>query len=280
MSNLTQLAPDRTEPPLHAAIHNAVEIMRDRYAEPITLNDLAAEVFVSPFHFSRMFAKATGSTPGRFLTAVRIFEAKRLLLDTTMTVSDIVCSVGYSSVGTFTSRFSRAVGMSPSQYRSARIRDLTVALAPGRCAMPPATALADAAATGRPRIGGRITARVELPAALGPATLLVGAFHEAIPQRAPVAFATVGHTGSTTITLDGVPAGHWLVLAVAEHASGTVSVGVGPGRISTDGRDLAVATARLRPMASTMPPMAFTLAGAGSGAQAPAAAVRSLHAAA
>jgi len=55
-------------------------------------------MFVSPFHFSRIFAKTVGLTPGRYLTALRLFEAKRLLLSTSLTVSDVVCSVGYSSV--------------------------------------------------------------------------------------------------------------------------------------------------------------------------------------
>ncbi len=93
--------------PMHQAVQRTIESMHARYSEPITLADLASEVFVSPFYFSRIFAKATGVTPCRYLTAVRLFEAKRLLLTTGMTVSDIVCSVGYSSVGTFTSRFTR-----------------------------------------------------------------------------------------------------------------------------------------------------------------------------
>src|SRR5439155_19448265 len=116
----------------------------ERYFEPITLSALAAEVYVSPFHFSRIFARATGVTPGRFLTAVRLFEAKRLLLTTSLTVSDIVCSVGYSSVGTFTSRFARAVGMTPTQYRDPEVGELLVASAPHFQRLPSLPALRDA----------------------------------------------------------------------------------------------------------------------------------------
>ena len=124
-------------------------------------------MFVSPFHFSRMFAKATGVTPGRYLTAVRLFEAKRLLLTTSLTVSDIVCSVGYSSVGTFTSRFTRAVGMTPTQYREPEVGELLVALAPNFRGLP---SLRTLRAAGRGcaslRSGdGVINGRMEMPRA-------------------------------------------------------------------------------------------------------------------
>lgn len=140
---------DRVERSIRPAVLQAITSIRDRYFESITLADLASEVFISRFHFSRMFADATGVTPGRFLTAVRLFEAKRLLLTTSLNVSDIVCSVGYSSVGTFTSRFSRAVGMTPTQYREPQVAELLVAISPtlqriprcGSCARPAATAL-------------------------------------------------------------------------------------------------------------------------------------------
>ncbi|MFD1151045.1 helix-turn-helix domain-containing protein, partial [Saccharothrix hoggarensis] len=146
--------PEDTTTPLRSAVRQAIACMHENYRETITLGRLAAEVFVSPFHFSRVFAKATGITPGRYLTAVRLFEAKRLLLTTSLTVSDIVCSVGYSSTGTFTSRFTRAVGMTPTQYRDPRVDEMLVALSPNLRRLPAlpvleaARAAAPAAGTG------------------------------------------------------------------------------------------------------------------------------------
>jgi AraC-like DNA-binding protein len=64
-----------------------------------------------------MFLRATGVPPGQFLTAVRIQEAKRLLLSTTLTVKEITARVGYSSVGTFSTKFKGIVGLSPTAYR-------------------------------------------------------------------------------------------------------------------------------------------------------------------
>ncbi|HKN55892.1 MAG TPA: AraC family transcriptional regulator, partial [Amycolatopsis sp.] len=168
----------------------AISSIRERYFEPITLAELSSEVFISRFHFSRMFADATGITPGRFLTAVRLFEAKRLLLTTSLNVSDIVCSVGYSSVGTFTSRFSRAVGMTPTQYRDPRVAELLVAISPDYRRLP---SLRSLRTVGRScatlQTGtGVLSLQIGLPRDAGPADILVGLFADPVPQCGPVAY--------------------------------------------------------------------------------------------
>ncbi|MFD0592037.1 helix-turn-helix domain-containing protein [Catellatospora coxensis] len=71
----------------------------------------------SKFHFSRMFQRVTGLSPGRFLSALRLQQAKQLLVTTSFNVSDISLRVGYTSVGTFSTRFTRSVGLSPTIYR-------------------------------------------------------------------------------------------------------------------------------------------------------------------
>lgn len=206
-------------PALRPAILEAIEAMRTRYFESITLSALSSEVFVSPFHFSRIFTRATGVTPGRYLTAVRLFEAKRLLLTTSLTVSDVVCSVGYSSVGTFTSRFSRAVGLTPTQYREPEVGELLVALAPNFRRLPPLSQLRAAGrACGSVNAGnGTIRTRVEFPRGAAPANLLIGVFADPVPQCGPVAFSGKVLTGSTDLEINGVPDGEWTVIAVAEH---------------------------------------------------------------
>lgn len=206
-------------PALRPAILEAIEAMRTRYFDSITLSALSSEVFVSPFHFSRIFTRATGVTPGRYLTAVRLFEAKRLLLTTSLTVSDVVCSVGYSSVGTFTSRFTRAVGMTPTQYREPEVGELLVALSPNFRRLPALSQLRAAGrACGSVNAGnGTIRTRVEFPRGAAPANLLIGVFADAVPQCGPVAFAGKVQTGSTDLEIHGVPDGEWTVIAVAEH---------------------------------------------------------------
>ncbi|MER6346510.1 helix-turn-helix domain-containing protein [Streptomyces sp. NPDC001595] len=98
-------------------VERAVQIIRERYAEPLSLDDIAREVMVSKFHLLRAFGRFTGVTPGRFLSAVRISEAKRLLQISDLGVAAISCKVGYSSTGSFTRRFTESVGIPPTQYR-------------------------------------------------------------------------------------------------------------------------------------------------------------------
>lgn len=291
MPTVTSIGPRQAERPMHMAVQRAIGTMHQRYHEPITLTDLAAEVFVSPFHFSRIFAKATGVTPGRYLTAVRLFEAKRLLLTSSLTVSDIVCTVGYSSVGTFTSRFTRAVGMSPSQYREPQVRDLLLAIAPHFQHLPSLEALRDAGrgCAGKPRGNASITARIDLPGDRPPGDLLVGVFAESIPQCGPVAFTGLQRTRSATVTLENVPPGRWLVLAAAEHAApdrgSVLSFGALRQPITVTGDESQSVWVRARALRPTDPPIAITLAARGDrpdspGAGAGRAGVRHLAAAA
>jgi AraC family transcriptional regulator len=248
------------------AVLRAIGSIRERYYEQITLADLAAEVFVSPFHFSRIFAKATGVTPGRFLTAVRLFEAKRLLLTTSLTVSDIVCSVGYSSVGTFTSRFANAVGMTPTQYRDPEVSELLVAVAPHLQRMPTLGAVR-AAGSGCARMepvgDGSVSARLELPAEAAPANILVGVFADRVPQCGPVAFGGLTAARSGMVTLNGVPKGDWTVIAVADHVAGSkpaFSVATAEFRSFGAVREPSFVSLDMRAPQPIDPPIAITLA--------------------
>ena len=94
------------------AVLRAIETMHDRLGDPLTVDDMARAAMFSKFHFTRMFQRVTGVSPGRFLSALRLQRAKELLVSTPMNVADISVTVGYNSVGTFSSRFSRSVGMS------------------------------------------------------------------------------------------------------------------------------------------------------------------------
>src|SRR4051812_16414952 len=93
------------EDALRRAVERAIQHMNENLSEPLTIDDLADVAMFSKFHFSRIFRNITGIPPGRFLSAVRLQEAKRLLLSTSLTVADISSQVGYSSIGTFSTRF-------------------------------------------------------------------------------------------------------------------------------------------------------------------------------
>ncbi|GAA3000170.1 helix-turn-helix transcriptional regulator [Actinokineospora diospyrosa] len=99
------------------AVDRVIRQMYDNLGGQITVDDLARTALYSKFHFSRAFQRVTGVPPGRFLSAMRLLEAKRLLLSTTISVTEIGQQVGYASIGTFSSRFSDNVGAPPSLYR-------------------------------------------------------------------------------------------------------------------------------------------------------------------
>jgi len=257
---------------MHASVKQAILAMRERYYDPITLHEIAAEVFVSPFHFSRIFARDTGVTPGRYLTSIRLFEAKRLLLTTSLTVSDIVCSVGYSSVGTFTTRFTQSVGMTPTQYRDPEVSDLLVAVSPDFRQVPSTEELRRAGrspAGVRPASGGSIAGLLQVPPELAPANVLVGVFADSIPQCGPVAFVTLANVGSTELVLSNVPEGEWTVLAVAQRAGdggepGEVYIGRLRKRVTVTTGLVTRVALRMRVVEPTDPPIAITLATGGS----------------
>lgn len=101
-----------------ARVHTAVAVMRDRLADQITLADVADEVHLSVYHLVRVFKEATGTTPHRFLTRLRIEEAKRLLRVTDLAIAQIAPRCGFASPGALSTAFLRHTGERPSDYRN------------------------------------------------------------------------------------------------------------------------------------------------------------------
>jgi AraC family transcriptional regulator len=99
------------------SVQRALAHMRSHIAEGSRSTEMANVGAMSPFHFSRVFRRTTGIPPIHFLSAIRLELAKRLLLTTKRNVTDVCFEVGYSSLGTFVSRFTELVGMSPNSFR-------------------------------------------------------------------------------------------------------------------------------------------------------------------
>ena len=108
---------------------------RDRidrdYREEISVISLASSAGYSREHFIRAFRAAYGETPGRYRTRRRVERACELLRSVNLTVTEICCLVGFSSLGTFSTRFSELTGMSPSRYRAEAARQGGPAPIPG-----------------------------------------------------------------------------------------------------------------------------------------------------
>ncbi|WP_409465012.1 helix-turn-helix domain-containing protein [Amycolatopsis sp. GA6-003] len=108
-----EAVPARENPRVRAVI----AAMRERLAEPLALADLAGEVHLSVYHLVRVFKEATGATPYRYLTGLRIDEAKRLLRGTDLTISQIAGRCGFASPAALSTAFLRHTGTRPSAYR-------------------------------------------------------------------------------------------------------------------------------------------------------------------
>src|SRR5215510_2131134 len=88
------------------------------YAEPLTLDELADTAGLSKYHFTRLFKATYGITPMAYVSERRIERAQDLLRATNLTVTEICFAVGFSSLGSFSSRFSAVVGETPSGFQA------------------------------------------------------------------------------------------------------------------------------------------------------------------
>lgn len=186
-------------------VERVIQSMRAQLSEPLSLEEMAEIAYLSPFHFNRIFRSITDIPPGEFLASLRLGAAKRLLLTTTLSVTDVCFELGYTSLGTFTTRFKQFVGFSPLQLRqmadelaSAPIQPLLVAHSEMRL-------------LGATRIGG-VRGSITAPDSFS-GLIFAGLFPKFIAQNGPVACTTVSAPGAFQI--GPVPDGRYYLLAAA-----------------------------------------------------------------
>jgi AraC-like DNA-binding protein len=108
-----------------AHLRRARDFIDRDYARPLDVPAMASAALMSPAHFSRKFRAAYGETPYSYLMTRRIERAKALLRQGT-SVTDTCIAVGCTSLGSFSSRFTEIVGVTPSQYRGRDHRGLQI----------------------------------------------------------------------------------------------------------------------------------------------------------
>jgi transcriptional regulator GlxA family with amidase domain len=97
----------------------AKDLADARFFEPIGVDDMARAAGLSRAHFSRAFKAAFGESPRAYLVTRRLERAAALLRTTDRSVADICLSVGWQSIGSFTTSFTRTFGRPPTAYRAA-----------------------------------------------------------------------------------------------------------------------------------------------------------------
>jgi AraC family transcriptional regulator len=240
------------------AVKRVICAMRDHLSEPLNLESLAKIAIISPYHFHRVFSELTGITPGRFLAALRIERAKRLLATSTLGITDVCLDAGYNSLGTFTTIFTGFVGVSPNRFRCL------------------------AAEKSQPRFENLLTEQVNSqngfrnsiiegtvsasPSFIG--TIFIGLFPTRVPQGFPIAGTKIILPGYYRIT--GVPDGvHYLLAAGVRGSQNTRSLllpaegllhvaSAGPISVLTS-RSVGQTDLVLRPVDLTDPPVLVAL---------------------
>lgn len=239
------------------AVERVILAMRERLDRTLTLHEMAEIAHLSPFHFVRVFRHVVGVPPGEFRGALRLEEAKRLLLTTGLSVTDVCFEVGYRSLGTFTTRFTQLVGVPPGRLR--RVHHLPDAIGP--YLEPPRHQ--DGEASPDRAIEAGLAGRISAPG-LSRGLIFVGLFPAPLPQSRPVACTLVTAPGSFHIA--SVPDGRYHVLSAALPFSAdplalllpgsTLCVGSGSEPILVrGGRTAGQVDLTLRPPRLTDPPL-------------------------
>jgi AraC-like DNA-binding protein len=105
-------------PPPARHLLRARDLADARYFEPLGVDDMARAAGLSRAHFSRQFRRTFGESPHAYLLTRRLERAAALLRTTDRSVAEICMAVGLVSVGSFTTSFTRTLGMSPTAYRA------------------------------------------------------------------------------------------------------------------------------------------------------------------
>jgi AraC family transcriptional regulator len=237
---------------MRAEIERVVEGIRARYDEDLSLTTLAEMARLSPFHMARLFRQETGLPPARFLATVRLEEAKKKLLSTEASVADISAEVGYASLGTFTTRFTQSIGVSPGRYRRLGLLQTVVGFTP--------------TAEDAPVAYGAVVGHVKRTDEMVGEEVFIGAFSGSMTRDRPIRCCRVARSDDSWC-ISNVPEGRWYIEGASQSIGrGENSVVMGsagpidvkPGQIIEVELSL-VSAAKVRLADTNRRPLAFAL---------------------
>jgi AraC family transcriptional regulator len=103
-------------------LRRVTDYVQQNLAKDLTLAELAGVVYMSPFHFARLFKGSTGVPPHRFVVRQRITRARACLATEGQSIAQISRMVGYRTPSHFTTVFRRTLGITPGAYRAAALQ--------------------------------------------------------------------------------------------------------------------------------------------------------------
>ncbi len=114
------VAEERTGKNAGRLVERAQKFIKENYMKELTLEQVAEEVNLNPYYFSKLFKQETGETFIDYVTGIRIDRAKKLMSDPRLSLKEVCFSVGYRDPAYFTRVFKKMVGVTPSEYRVIR----------------------------------------------------------------------------------------------------------------------------------------------------------------
>ncbi|MFZ0553550.1 MAG: helix-turn-helix transcriptional regulator, partial [Steroidobacteraceae bacterium] len=99
----------------------ALRRIESQQGAKLSLDALAAEAAVSPFHFLRIFEQVVGLTPGRYMLTTRLLHAAVRLRRSNDAIAAVALDCGFDDLSTFNRQFRRATGLPPGAYRAQRL---------------------------------------------------------------------------------------------------------------------------------------------------------------
>ena len=98
-------------------LKQTIEYINDNLGKNIKLKDLASEINISQYYFSRLFRESIGISPHQYIIKQRVEKAKLLLVNTPLPLADLALKCGFSSQSQMTMHFRKLVGTTPKKYR-------------------------------------------------------------------------------------------------------------------------------------------------------------------
>ncbi|RRD29054.1 AraC family transcriptional regulator [Actinomyces bowdenii] len=232
----------RARAPHEVLALQATGFLREHYREPISIHDLSDHLSYSPSQLTRSFTRAVGTPPIRYLASWRLHEAKRLLISEGLDVAEACYEVGYSSIGTFSRRFTRDVGLPPAALRRSADWLAEVSLPPVSLLRPTTT-----------RVRVRVVVPSTLREQLGTEPYQwVGTFPTPMPCGPPCTGTL--RRGLVEVLLPVAPGAPWLQVAlipggadVTEHLAPREPLVARPHRLSDHDDVVAVEVGPARP---------------------------------
>lgn len=106
--------------PTAEALSRLLVYIDERLHEPLSVSELSRRVGCSPYHFARLFRRATGQPPHEYIIAKRMEKAKQMLHLTELPIAEISRRIGFGTQAHFTATFRERLGLTPTAYRAKR----------------------------------------------------------------------------------------------------------------------------------------------------------------